>query len=83
MSEKVTIGKRGVVTLPAKLRKKYGMNESDDLLLEETAQGLLLRPMVSMPIEIYSEERIQEFAQDEGKLGQALKELDRIESMKP
>jgi bifunctional DNA-binding transcriptional regulator/antitoxin component of YhaV-PrlF toxin-antitoxin module len=54
MSEKVTIGKRGVVTLPAKLRKKYGMKE-----------------------------RIQEFAQDEGKLGQALKELDRIESMKP
>ncbi|MEX0326536.1 MAG: AbrB/MazE/SpoVT family DNA-binding domain-containing protein [Puniceicoccaceae bacterium] len=75
MSEKVKIGKRGVITLPSRLRKKYRLEESDDILVEETPEGLLLRPMVSMPIEIYTEERIAEFLEDEEELG---KILDRI-----
>ena len=79
MSEKLKIGKRGVITLPAKLRKKYGMQESDDLLVEETAEGLLLRPTISMPIEIYSEERIAEFLAEDDKLGKLLDDLDAVE----
>ncbi|MEX0331712.1 MAG: AbrB/MazE/SpoVT family DNA-binding domain-containing protein [Puniceicoccaceae bacterium] len=77
MSEKVKIGKRGVITLPSRLRKKYRLEESDDILVEETPEGLLLRPLVSMPIEIYTEERIAEFLEDEEELG---KILDRIEA---
>ena len=76
MSEKVKIGKRGVITLPSKLRKKYGLEESDDILVEETAEGLLLRPMVSMPIEIYTEERIAEVLEDEEELGKILDRID-------
>ena len=53
MSKKVKIGKRGIITLPAELRKKYGLREEDDLIVEETAEGLLLRPTVTMPVEIY------------------------------
>ena len=77
MSEKLKIGKRGVITLPAKLRKKYGIRESDDLLVEETEEGLLLKPMISMPIEIYSEERIAEFFENDEKIGEI---LDKIEA---
>lgn len=73
--EKVIIGQRGVLTLPSKLRKRYGLQESDELMVEETPQGLLLRPCVSMPIEFYSEERIAEFAEDEEALGKALNQL--------
>lgn len=72
MPNKIIIGQRGVLTLPAKLRKRYDLKESDELMVEETAQGLLLRPCVSMPIEFYSEERISEFTEDDTELGKAL-----------
>jgi hypothetical protein len=32
--------------------------------LEETPEGILIRPAVAFPIEIYSEERIKEFEQE-------------------
>jgi AbrB family looped-hinge helix DNA binding protein len=72
MSFKIIIGQRGVLTLPAKLRKRYGLQQNDELMVEETAQGLLLRPCVSMPIEFYSEDRIAEFTEDEAALGATL-----------
>lgn len=65
MSLKVIVGRRGTITLPARLRKRYGLEQDDELLVEETEQGLLLRPAVSMPVEIYTEERIAEFTQDD------------------
>lgn len=79
MTDKIIIGQRGVLTLPAKLRKRYGLHQNDELIVEETAQGLLLRPCVSMPIEFYSEERIAEFAEDEAAIGQALAQLTDAE----
>jgi antitoxin PrlF len=75
MSEKIIIGRRGAMTLPAKLRKRYSLGQNDELIVEETPQGILLRPSVSMPIEFYSEDRIAEFAEDEAALG---KTLDRL-----
>jgi bifunctional DNA-binding transcriptional regulator/antitoxin component of YhaV-PrlF toxin-antitoxin module len=72
MPDKIIIGQRGVLTLPSKLRKRYGLKQNDELIVEETPQGLLLRPCVSMPIEFYSEERIAEFTEDEAALGSVL-----------
>jgi len=65
MRDRVTINNRGVITIPAKLREAYGLKADDELILESVAQGILLRPSVSVPVEIYSEERIAEFAADE------------------
>jgi len=65
MRDRVTINSRGVITIPAKLREAYGLKADDELILESVAQGILLRPSVSVPVEIYSEERIAEFAADE------------------
>lgn len=76
MMEEVTIGRRGSITLPAKMRKQYGLRERDKLIVEETDQGLLLRPAVSMPIELYSEERIAEFTRDDKAIGEMLDKLD-------
>jgi antitoxin PrlF len=75
MQDKVTIGRRGVITIPAKLREAFGLKENDELLIEDTRDGLLLRPSVSVPIEMYSEERIAEFASEEKAIG---KVLDRM-----
>ena len=72
MSQKITIGRRGAITIPAKLRRAFGMEQDDELIAEETPEGILLRPAVSVPIEMYTEERIAEFTSDEEALRQKL-----------
>ena len=72
MQSRVTISERGVITIPAALRRAFGLEANDELLIEATAEGILLRPTVSVPIELYSEERISEFAEDEGTIGKHL-----------
>ena len=57
MSEVTRVGKRGTVVIPAPLRKRYGLEEGTEVLVEETDEGLLLRPAVTLPIEMYSRER--------------------------
>jgi antitoxin PrlF len=73
MKTTLTITSRGVVTLPAKLRKALGLNADDQLIAETTSEGLLLRPAVTLPIEIYSEKRIREFDEAEAELGKVLR----------
>ena len=68
MKATVTINSRGVVTLPAKLRRAAGIRPDDQMIVETTPEGLLLRPAVTLPIEIYSEARLKEFAEEETKL---------------
>lgn len=55
------IGKKGVVVIPAKLRRRYGLEEGSLVIAEETPEGILIRPAVAMPVEIYSPERRAEF----------------------
>lgn len=68
----VTITSRGVVTLPAKLRQALGLKPDDQLIAETTPEGLLLRPAVTLPVEIYSEDRIREFDESESELAAVL-----------
>ena len=72
MKTTLTVTRRGVVTLPAKLRQALGIKADDQLIAETTSEGLLLRPAVTLPIEIYSETRIREFDQAEAELKRAL-----------
>jgi AbrB family looped-hinge helix DNA binding protein len=73
MKTTLTITSRGVVTLPAKLRKALGLNADDQLIAETTSEGILLRPAVTLPIEFYSEKRIREFDEAEAELGKILR----------
>lgn len=73
--DKIIIGQHEVLTLPPKLRTHYGLKQNDDFIVEETDRGLLLKPCVNMPIEFYSEERIDEFQQDSTAVGRALDKL--------
>lgn len=66
MSETVTLSSRGSVTLPAAIRRKLGLTPNSLMIAETTPEGVLLRPAFAAPLEIYSEERIQEF-EAEGK----------------
>jgi AbrB family looped-hinge helix DNA binding protein len=68
MNAVVTLTERGVITLPAKLRKALGLKADDQLIAEATPEGLLLRPAVTLPVEIYTPAREQEFDEAEADL---------------
>lgn len=72
MQNRITINERGVITIPAKMREVFGIKGSDELIIEDTDQGLLIRPAFSVPIEVYTEDRISEFAADEDAIGKLL-----------
>ena len=76
MKVEITMNERGSITIPAAMRKAFGLKGNERLIIEDTGQGLLLRPTVSVPIEIYSEERIKEFASDEEAVDRALRDLE-------
>lgn len=63
---------RGVGTLPAKLRQAMGLKADDQLIAETTLQGLLLRPAVTLPLELYTPERVQAFDAAEVELAAVL-----------
>lgn len=72
MKATVTVTGRGVVTLPAKLREALGIKADDLLIAETTPDGLLLRPAVTLPVEMYSDERVAEFDREEADLARVL-----------
>ena len=72
MKSTVTITSRGVVTLPAKLRKALGIKADDLLIAEATAEGILLRPAVTLPVETYTTKRETEFDEAEAELAKVL-----------
>lgn len=51
------VGKRGTVILPAALRRQCGLEEGTLVLAELREEGILLRPAVALPVEIYTPER--------------------------
>jgi AbrB family looped-hinge helix DNA binding protein len=51
------MGKRGTVVIPAGLRKSYGFEEGSLVIVEALPEGVLLRPVVTLPVEIYTPER--------------------------
>lgn len=60
------------MTLPLRLRKALGIRADDTLIAETTADGLLLRPAVTVPIEIYTDGRVREFDAAEEELARAM-----------
>jgi AbrB family looped-hinge helix DNA binding protein len=59
--ESAKVGKRGAIIVPARLRKRFGIEEGSIVLAEEKEDGILIRPAVVVPVERYSPERKAEF----------------------
>jgi AbrB family looped-hinge helix DNA binding protein len=59
--ESAKVGKRGAIVIPAKLRRRFGLEEGSFVTAEAREEGILLRPAVIVPIERYSHERKAEF----------------------
>jgi AbrB family looped-hinge helix DNA binding protein len=59
--EAAKVGKRGAIIVPAKLRKRFGIEEGSIVTAEERDDGILIRPAVIVPVERYTPERKAEF----------------------
>ena len=70
MASMLKISARGTMTLPKRLRDKFGLKRGGSLLMEETPLGVLLRSgRKGGNVEIYTPERRAEFARNnEGPL---------------
>ena len=59
--ESAKVGKRGAIIVPAKLRKRFGIEEGTLVTTEPREGGILIRPAVAFPVERYTPERKAEF----------------------
>lgn len=55
------MGRRGSVVLPATLRRRFRLKEGSPLVAEEREGGIFLRPAITIPIDVYSADRLAEF----------------------
>jgi len=60
-SEPSKVGKRGTVVIPAALRRRYGIKEGAMVIAEAREEGVLIRPAVILPVEVYTPERKAQF----------------------
>ena len=68
----INVTKRGVLTLAVGFRRQLGLTGDNLVIAESTGDGVLLRPAVALPIEIYSDERVREFDESEAELAAEL-----------
>jgi len=61
MTKVIHINDRGTLTLPKEMRRRLGVDRSAQVVAEDTDEGVLLRPGVTFPVELYSEKRLGEF----------------------
>lgn len=68
MTITLSVSGRGLIALPAEMRKAAGIRPQDSIIAETTPEGILLRPAVTLSVEIYSAERVAEFDAGEVEL---------------
>ena len=82
VAETSKVGKRGTVVIPAALRRRFGIQEGSLVITEEREEGVLIRPAVVMPVEVYTPERQAEFllsnAVDEEDYTRAREEVRKL-----
>jgi AbrB family looped-hinge helix DNA binding protein len=77
MATTIQINQRGTLTLPKEFRKRLGLEHGGVVMAEESDEGIVLKPAVAFPIEIYSETRISEFEKEDKNLMLHLKKRSR------
>jgi len=58
MTETLVVSSRGQITLPAELRKRFGIKSGDVMILEDRGNEVVLKPGVVLEVQHYSDEQI-------------------------
>ena len=61
MPDTLIVSERGQITLPASIRKRYGIKGGSALIIEERNNELLLKPAAVMELDIYSDSQIADW----------------------
>ena len=73
MRQTLIVSNRGQLTLPASLRKRFGIKDGGAIILEERDNELVLKPAMVLEVEMYTDAQVS--AWDEAdRLGDAERE---------
>jgi antitoxin PrlF len=61
MQEDLVVSARGQITLPATLRKRFGIRPGDVVIVQDRDGELVLKPAAVLEIDTYSDEQIAEW----------------------
>lgn len=65
MANTLLVSERGQITLPAAVRKRFGLKGGGALILEERNNELVLKPAEVMEIEIYDDGQVAKWDDDD------------------
>lgn len=71
MQNVVKVTRRGQTTIPVEIRKKLGIKEGDELMVQATEQGLLFKPIRKL-------EDMAGIYAKYGKVEEIKKEIDKL-----
>ncbi len=57
MTKVINMNARGTLTLPKGMRQRLGLKVGCQVVAEETAKGVLIRPCVMLPVESLTNQR--------------------------
>ncbi len=69
METLISVNERGSLTLPKEVRVQIGLPKGGPVRVQVTNEGVLLVPVAAFPVEIYTKDRLEEFAREEAALG--------------
>lgn len=58
LRQTLIVSHRGQLTLPANLRKRFGIKNGGAIILEERGNELVLKPAMVLEVEMYTDEQV-------------------------
>jgi len=58
MRQTLIVSNRGQLTLPASLRKRFGIKDGGAIILEERDNELILKPAMVLEVEMYTDAQV-------------------------
>jgi len=65
MRQTLIVSTRGQITLPADIRKRFGIKSGEPVIIEDRNSELVLKPATVLEVEMYSPEQVAEWDQQD------------------
>ena len=65
MRETVVVSERGQLTLPVRLRKRFGIERGGRVIVEERDREIVLKPALVMEVDMYTDQQIEEWVKED------------------
>jgi len=65
MRETIIVSERGQLTLPVKLRKRFGIEKGGPVIVEARDREIVLKPAMVMEADLYTDEQIDEWVKED------------------